>query len=264
MTTKGFCQFRFPQYREPKIWSPYHDNRNSHIASVFQSGNMICAKCFVVFNSFDDIYATLCGHCFHRNCIVNNCSRCPNCFQALSGSFNLIKLNALFENETHDKQKLKKAIEAREQTNFLKYQLQKEREDVQKLKSDLEQAQLLCAELKLDIQAERKMRRFHQLQLEGAAQTPSKTNDIEVIKISSDDEPAQKQGRKTSRTKSCHLCKAGCKTKKCPCFKSSLGCWGMCGCTQCDNKKGREKAPLIKTKKLVKKVRKVKASRPKK
>lgn len=234
-----------------------------HSVSVFQSVNMICAKCFEVFNNLDEIYASLCGHCFHRACIADNCSACPSCFQVLSGSFNFIKLNAIFENETHAKEKLKKVIEVREQNKFLKYQLHKTREDMQKMKNDLEKSRLLCTELQLDIEAERKMRRIHQLELESALPTSLNTDDREVI-ISSDEEPAMKK-RKTlspkkvekakkkirkTRMEDCRSCKTGCNTNKCPCFKSSQECYEKCRCTECDNKKGKKK--LQKVEKVIK------------
>lgn len=219
---------------------------------------MICAKCFVLFNSFDDIYATLCGHCFHRDCIVNNCSRCPNCFQTLVGSYNLVKLNVIFQNEAHDKAKMKKVVESKEQSDYLKYQLHKSREDLQKVKTELQESQLQCAELKLDIEAERKMRRFHQLQLSGAVPTPTQTKEREVVKINSDEEPAKKKEKRISSRKikakaepkpkpgkmirpNCQHCKGGCLTYHCACFKSKLGCGPKCGCTKCDNRRGNEK-----------------------
>lgn len=229
---------------------------------------MICAKCFEVFNNSDEIYATLCGHCFHRGCIANNCNLCPSCFQVLNGSFNFIKLNAIFENEAHDnKEKMKKVIEVKEQNNFLKYQLHKTREDMQQMKNDLEKSRLQCAELKLDIEAERNMRRFHQLQLEGAittssqTETSSRTDDPESIRISSDEELAIKKGRKLSSKKSkdktkkiitkiikkdCGGCKAGCMNRKCPCFKSSKGCNDKCGCQKCKNRGVKETPQKLK------------------
>lgn len=223
---------------------------------------MICAKCFVVFNNLDEIYATLCGHCFHQGCIANNCNMCPSCFQGLHGSFNFIKLNAIFENETHDKEKLKKVIEVREQNNFLKYQLHKTREDMQQMKNDLEKSKLMCAELKLDIEAERKMRRFHQLQLEGAITSSSHSDDRGVVNLCSDDEPAPKEGKeivskkvKENKTKKvikkavaqdCRSCKSGCQTRKCPCFRSSKGCHEKCKCEKCENRSAKAKTPKIK------------------
>lgn len=136
---------------------------------------MNCSICCQVAAQSDEIVATRCGHCFHQNCIEKwlvGTSLCPTCRKPTTKTL-LIKLYIEFvdKKELHKnyEELSDKVADREEELKILKKELKlvkdHAKDEIGLLKKVLGLNETEIKELKLDLLAERELRRLHQTKL---------------------------------------------------------------------------------------------------